>query len=110
MALRSKPTDGAQIRRVYEILAELSTPEQIAAFLEDVCTYREIEQMAQRTECAEYLLRGETYQEIIAKTEISSTTLSRISRCIRHGSGGYSELLAEFLKKEEEKNRKESES
>ena len=55
-----------------------------------------------RTECAEYLLRGETYQEIIAKTEISSTTLSRISRCIQRGSGGYARLLADFMKREEQ--------
>ena len=67
-------------------------------FLEDLCTLREIEQIAQRMECAQYLLRGDTYIEIIERTDISSTTLSRISRCIQHGSGGYSELLVKFLK------------
>jgi TrpR-related protein YerC/YecD len=87
---------------VYRILAELKTPEEVSAFLEDVCTFRELEQMAMRTECAEYLLRGETYQEIISKTEISSTTLSRISRCIQRGSGGYARLLAGFILQEEQ--------
>ena len=98
----SRPDIDARLQKVYRILAELRTPEEIAAFLDDVCTFREIEQMAMRCECAEYLLRGETYQEIIAKTEISSTTLSRISRCIQHGSGGYAKLLTDFLKKEEQ--------
>ena len=90
--------NGAPTEQVYEILAELKTPQEVKTFLEDLCTLREIEQIAQRMECAQYLLRGDTYLEIIARTDISSTTLSRISRCIRHGSGGYSELLAKFLK------------
>ena len=92
-----KPNEVA-VERVYEMLAELSTPAEIKMFLEDLCTLREIEQIAQRMECAQYLLRGDTYIEIIERTDISSTTLSRISRCIQHGSGGYSELLVKFLK------------
>ncbi len=93
-----KPNEAA-VEQVYEMLAELSTPAEIKAFMEDLCTLREIEQIAQRMECAQYLLRGDTYLEIIARTDISSTTLSRISRCIQHGSGGYAELLVKFLKR-----------
>ncbi len=99
MGSSSFKPNGVATERVYEILAELSTPEEVKTFLEDLCTLREVEQIAQRMECAEYLLRGDTYLEIIARTDISSTTLSRISRCIQHGSGGYSELLVKFLKK-----------
>ena len=93
-----KPNSQAATQMVYEMLAELSTPDEVKAFIEDICTLREIEQIAQRLECAQYLLRGDTYLEIIARTDISSTTLSRISRCIQHGSGGYSELLVKFLR------------
>lgn len=93
-----KPNSESATQMVYEMLAELSTPEAVKAFMEDICTLREIEQLAQRMECAQYLLRGDTYLEIIARTDISSTTLSRISRCIQHGSGGYSELLVKFLR------------
>ena len=98
----ARPSIDDRLQRVYQILSELHTPEQVAAFLEDVCTFRELEQMAMRVECAEYLLRGETYQEIIARTEISSTTLSRISRCIQRGSGGYANLLAGFIRQKEQ--------
>jgi TrpR-related protein YerC/YecD len=91
-----------QLQKVYQILADLNTPEEIEAFLDDVCTRRELEQIALRSECAEYLMQGKTYNEIIAKTDISSTTLSRISRCIQHGSGGYARLLADFMKREEQ--------
>ena len=96
-----KSSSESATQMVYEMLAELSTPEEVKAFMEDICTLREIEQIAQRMECAQYLLRGDTYLEIISRTDISSTTLSRISRCIQHGSGGYSELLVKFLRARE---------
>ena len=101
MQHRSRPSNDTRLQKVYRILSELKTPEEVAAFLEDVCTFRELEQMATRTECAEYLLRGDTYQEIISRTEISSTTLSRISRCIQRGSGGYAKVLREFTERED---------
>lgn len=38
--------------------------------------------------------QGNTYNQVMAQTDISSATLSRISRCIQYGSG-YSKLLRE---------------
>ena len=36
------------IARLYEVLAGISDARECAAFLEDLCTHKEIEQMAQR--------------------------------------------------------------
>ena len=85
------------VEDLYEVLSRLKGPEEFRKLLEDLCTYKEIEQMAQRLECAKLMLRGETYLQITEKTEISSATLCRISRCIRHGSGGYRDLLAGMM-------------
>ena len=49
--------------------------------------------MAQRAAAAKLLLEGKTYAEIMDSTEISSATLSRVSRAVRHGSGGYARLI-----------------
>ena len=49
--------------------------------------------MAQRALAAKLLLQGRTYADIIAETDISSATLSRVSRAIRHGSGGYKKFV-----------------
>ena len=43
--------------------------------------------MAQRLHAAELLLNGVTYERIIEKTGISSATLSRVSKCVKYGSG-----------------------
>jgi len=37
-------------------------------------------------------MEGKTYNQVIAETEISSATLSRVSRCVQYGEG-YSILL-----------------
>ncbi|MDE6373723.1 MAG: TrpR-related protein YerC/YecD, partial [Clostridia bacterium] len=71
----------------------VNTVEDCKMLLDDLCTYKEIEQMAQRVYAAKLFLEGRTYNEIIAETDISSTTLSRISRAITHGSGGYGKFL-----------------
>ena len=78
---------------LYAALANCKTEEDFAALLADLCTYQEVEQMAQRAAAAKLLAEGKTYAEIIAETDISSATLSRVSRALRHGSGGYAKFL-----------------
>ena len=85
---------------LFRTLAKLKNEEEFRMFFEDLCTYKEIEQMSQRLESACYLLDGKTYSYIIDETEISSATLSRISRCIQRGSGGYNKLLVDIRKEE----------
>lgn len=82
-----------QIVQLYDLLLKLETREDCKALLDDLCTYKELEQMAQRAYAAKLFLEGKTYNEIIAETDISSTTLSRISRSIAHGSGGYKKFI-----------------
>lgn len=81
------------LQELYEIIVRLNSPEECKAFFDDLCTYKELEQMAQRAYAAKLMLEGKTYNEIIAETEISSATLSRISRAITHGSGGYKKFI-----------------
>ncbi|MGN0808282.1 MAG: YerC/YecD family TrpR-related protein [Candidatus Coproplasma sp.] len=81
------------LNELYEIIVKLNTVEDCRALFDDLCTYKELEQMAQRAYAAKLMLDGKTYNEIIAETEISSATLSRISRAIAHGSGGYKKFI-----------------
>lgn len=74
-------------------LARVKDSMDMGLILEDLCTFKEVEQMAQRLKSAELLLEGKTYAEVIAVTNISSATLSRVSRCVQKGSSGYKKLL-----------------
>ena len=53
--------------------------------------------MAERLYAAKLLLEGKTYSQIMEQVEISSATLSRVSRCVQYGDG-----YARLLKKEEQ--------
>lgn len=78
---------------LFDEILKLSSREECYSFFDDLCTIVELEAMSQRIQAAKMLLEGHTYEQIIEKTKISSTTLSRVSRCIRYGNGGYKQIL-----------------
>ena len=81
---------------LFSLFAAIDSAADIEKLLADLCTYNELEQFAQRLLCAKLLLKGYTYSKIIEMTDISSATLSRVSRCLQHGSGGYKEIIAKY--------------
>ena len=80
------------IKELYETLISINNTKDCEEFLDDLCTKKEVEQMAQRLKAAKLLKEGKTYTEIIDETDISSATLSRVSRCIQYGKG-YNKIL-----------------
>jgi len=72
---------------LYTTLAALTSAEEMESFLADLCTFKEVEQMAQRLYAARLLKEGMTYTQVIESTGISSATLSRVSRCVHYGEG-----------------------
>ena len=82
------------IQNLYETILKLNSIDDCKDFFNDLCTYKEIEQMAQRIIAAKLMLDGKTYEEITRETDISSATLSRISKCIKYGNG-YKNILSD---------------
>lgn len=81
-----------RIDALYQLIAETQDPEDIRDLFDDLCTRKEIENMAERVFAAKLLLEGNTYNQVMTQADISSATLSRVSRCVQYGSG-YSRLL-----------------
>ena len=81
-----------KINDLYQLIADTHDPEQIRALFDDLCTRKEIDNMAERIFAAKLLMEGNTYNQIMAQSDISSATLSRVSRCVQYGKG-YSQLL-----------------
>ena len=75
-----------------QLFASIESEADIAALFEDLCTRKELENMAERLYAAKLLLEGNTYNQVMALSDISSATLSRVSRCVQYGSG-YVKLL-----------------
>lgn len=82
----------SRIDELCTLIAGISDPEDIRALFEDLCTRKEVENMAERVFAAKLLLEGNTYNQVMARADISSATLSRVSRCVQYGKG-YSRLL-----------------
>ena len=72
---------------LYQLLAGIQTPEDMEALLEDLCTRKEVENMAERVFAAKLLLENNTYAQVMEQCSISSATLSRVSRCVQYGTG-----------------------
>ena len=85
-----------KIEALFQLILSLDDIADCRALFDDLCTRKELEKMAERVYAARLLLQGKTYNQVISQADISSATLSRVSRCVQYGSG-YSKLL----KKEE---------
>ena len=83
-----------KLNELYRLIADIGDPEDIGALLDDLCTRKEVENMAERIFAARLLMEGNTYNQVMAQADISSATLSRVSRCVQYGRG-YSKLLKE---------------
>ncbi len=72
---------------LYQSILKLNTVEECEKFFKDLCTYTEIDSMAQRVKVAKMLIDEKTYEDIIEKTQVSSATLSRVNKCVKYGEG-----------------------
>lgn len=85
---------------LYGALCSLSSEEECARFLEDLCTIPELHSLAQRFAVARLLHAGKTFNEIMTEVGASSATISRVNRALVYGSGGYREMLEKEIPKD----------
>lgn len=83
----------AKMEYLFEGILTLKTVEECAALFDDLCTINEVIEMSNRMAAAKMLSEGKTYTEIIEKTGLSTATISRVNRCIKYGSDGYTAVL-----------------
>lgn len=79
---RSKSID-----RLFETILSLENVEDCYSFFEDVCTIKELTDMAQRLDAAFLLDEGANYQAISQEIGLSTATISRVSKCLKYGTG-----------------------
>lgn len=88
-----QPLQSESLDRLMEVIATLQTKEECRIFFEDICTVKELLDMAQRLDVAILLRKGVNYQTISQQVNVSTATISRVSRCLNYGSGGYAKAL-----------------
>lgn len=90
------PEDRLRTPEVGELLRALlalESEDEAFRLLVDLCTVREIREMAQRLEVARLLDSGEHYTAIQEATGASATTIARVSKALNYGEDGYRVVL-----------------
>ena len=77
------------VDRLFDTILNLKNREECYAYFEDLCTIKEVQDMAQRLDTAILLSQGCSYQKIVETVAVSTATIGRVSRCLNYGAGGY---------------------
>lgn len=79
--------------RLFDTILNLKNKEECRAYLTDLCTVKELQDMAQRLDTAILLSRGYSYKRIMEQVEVSTATIGRVSKCLNYGAGGYRSVI-----------------
>ena len=91
------------VDRLFQSFLNLNTVEDCYAYFEDLCTVKEIQDMAQRLDTAILLSQGCSYQKIAEEVDVSTATIGRVSKCLNYGAGGYQKAIKTLQEGETEK-------
>jgi TrpR-related protein YerC/YecD len=86
----------AETAPLLEAIVSLRTVDEAAAFLRDLCTLRELEEITQRWAVVRLLSEGLSYRDISDRTGASTATVTRINQWLQHGTGGYQMMLEQL--------------
>ena len=89
----NKKLDNELLDKLYEAIVLLETKEDCKNFFLDLCTINELKSMSQRLQVAKMLKEDVIYQKIADETGASTATISRVSRALNYGTGGYDKVL-----------------
>ena len=93
-ATMSKDSSQQQkINNLTRAIASLKNSKEATDFLNDLCSRKEVEAMADRWAVVPYINEGLSYRQIHQATQISLTTIGRVANAFSHGSQGYKKIL-----------------
>ena len=88
-----------QEKKLFEAILCIETIDECKRFFDDLCTPSEIEEFSSRWRIARLLNEKKPYRQIASETGVSTTTVGRVARYVRHGSNGYNVILGRLEKK-----------
>ena len=82
------------VENLVQVIAKMDSADDVYNFLSDLCTIKELQDMAQRLDTAIMLTKGKNYREIAEEVGTSTATTSRVRRALDYGSGGYKSVIS----------------
>lgn len=83
---------------LYQAILSLENESEAKRFFRDLLTEAEIKEFANRWAVAQMLDKKIPWEKITKKTNMSSTTIARISKWLNSGMGGYKLMLKRLNK------------
>jgi TrpR family trp operon transcriptional repressor len=78
---------------LYNVFAAVNSPKEAKVLLEDILTPSELESMVMRWQIVKGLHKGETQRNLAKRLGISISKITRGSRMLQYGSGGFMHFL-----------------
>lgn len=86
------------LRDLYELFSSAQSAEEAEKLLADILTPQELASVAERWQLVQELAKGTPQRDIAKKLKISISKITRGSRMLQFGSGGF-RLFLERMKK-----------
>lgn len=83
---------------LYALFASVKTEKEAKMLLQDILTPQEIDSIIERWHIVQELEKGIPQREIAMKLGVSISKITRGSRMLQHGSGGFKYFLKKLKK------------
>ncbi len=85
--------DKKYIKELANVLVTIKDPVTSEAFLRNILTPGELEEISKRLQIVKLLLKGVPQREVAKKLGVSMGTVSRGSRELKYGENGFRKIL-----------------
>lgn len=92
------PSDPKHLNDLFDLLASIDSPQEAQTLLQDLLTPQEIDSLAERWQEVQLLAAGATQRDVAKILGISISKVTRGSRMLRYGSGGFEYFLKKLKK------------
>ncbi|MDB4979041.1 MAG: hypothetical protein JWM56_1227 [Candidatus Peribacteria bacterium] len=93
------PPAPKHFRELYDLFASIKTSKEAEMLLADILTPQELESVAERWKLIRELDKGTPQRDIAEKLNVSISKITRGSRMLQYGSGGFAYFLGKLGKK-----------
>ncbi len=92
------PVPERHYRELCELLASVDSSKEVDLLLKDLLTPQEMESLAERWQLIQLLAKGISQREIAEKLNVSISKVTRGSRVLQYGAGGFLHFLRKLKK------------
>jgi TrpR family trp operon transcriptional repressor len=97
--MESMPISRKYLTDLYKLFASVENEKEAELLLKDILTPQELESVAERWQLIQALATGLPQRDIAEKLEISISKITRGSRMLQFGDGGFKYFLEKWKRK-----------